>query len=594
MNNFQKIVLIGINSRFNHTNLAIRYLTEYAKKNCELEKLNVDVSFQEYTINQNFLEILNSIKKTNADVVLFSVYIWNVELSFKIISEIKKIMPSILIGCGGPEVSYVAEKILQENKNVDFIISGEGERTFADFINKKTFKQIPGIYYRSDKDDDCVRDFDCVNNCISDCNNIEKNKILWGGERKLIEDLSELPFPYPDLSKEKNKIFYYESSRGCPFNCSYCLSSIDKSVRFVKLEKVFSDLKIFLDERVPLVKFVDRTFNLNEKRYIAIWNYIIDNWNGVTTFHFEIAAHTISENAFEVLEKIPKGAIQFEIGVQSVNPKTLAACGRNTDFEIIEKNVSRIPKTIHMHLDLIAGLPLETLEDFALSFNKTICLKPEMLQLGFLKILNGTKMEEYAQKHNGYNWLEIPPYEVLSSPEMSYDDLQYLKQIEKLLDIYFNSGSFSRLMNYIIDSYENVFEFLGRLLNYFSVEKIIDDAHKMQNYFEYFYNFIFTDFCPKELDKIILEELLRFDFVCLGKCSGFPKWYVHNYSKDLHHHALCEKTEMHSTRLEYAYSEYEEFKIDIDTFEKVNTSYLILYSKPDEKKSNGKITCYKL
>lgn len=576
MNNFNKIILVGINSRFNHTNLAIRYLTEYAKKNCDLKNLNVEVEFQEYTINQNFLEILKGIKNTNADVVLFSIYIWNVEISFKIISELKKIMPSILIGCGGPEVSYVAEKILQENKNVDFIMSGEGERTFAEFIHKKTFENIPGIYYKIDE------------------NSNGKKTIHWGGERKLMEDLSELPFPYPDLTKEKNKIFYYESSRGCPFNCSYCLSSIDKTVRFVNLEKVFSDLKIFLDGKVPLVKFVDRTFNLNEKRYIAIWNYIIDNWNGITTFHFEIAAHSISENAFSVLEKIPKGAVQFEIGVQSVNLKTLEACGRNTEFEIIKKNVSRIPKTIHMHLDLIAGLPLETLEDFSLSFNKTIELKPEMLQLGFLKILNGTKMEDYAKKHNGYNWLEIPPYEVLSSPEMSYDDLQYLKQIEKLLDVYYNSGSFSKLMNYIIDNSGNAFNFFSLLLKFLTEEKLIDDAHKMQNYFEYFYNFIFSDLCPKNLDKIILEELLRFDFVCLGKCSGFPKWYIHNYNKDLHHQALCEKTEMRSTRLEYAYSEYEEFKIDIDSLEKIKTSYLIFYPKPDEKKSLGKITCSKL
>lgn len=563
------VLLVGINSRFNHTNLAIRSITEYSKLNCNnIKNHYVNISFVEFTINQNLFDILNQIKKINAKLVMFSVYIWNVEITIKIINELKKIMGDILIGCGGPEVSYKANKILQENTNIDFIISGEGELVFSQLIENITkdincYKNINGIYYM-DK---------------------SNQQIIYTGQQKIIEDLSILPFPYPNIQNEKNKIFYYESSRGCPFNCSYCLSSIDKTVRFADIQKVFQDIQLFFDSNVPLVKFVDRTFNLKEDRYIKIWQYIIDNWNGITTIHFEIEAHILSQRAFEVLSNMPEHAIQFEIGIQSVNPKTLIACGRSPNFATIASNVKKIPKTIHVHLDLIAGLPYENINDFSVSFDKTILLMPDMLQLGFLKILSGTQMEVFAQNDKNYQWQSTSPYEVLSSSEMSWDDLQFLKQIEKLLDVYYNSQRFKTTIKYIIENYHSCFSFFSCLNKYFIKQNLIDDNHKPINYYEYFFDFINSEFCPSELSRDILIELLRFDFISQTKYSNFPKWYKHNYSKDTHHNALLEHTQMHSTRLEYAYSEYEEFCVNPFTLKLEFCPILFLYPKPDQKDS---------
>ena len=322
-----EILLAAVNACYNHTNIAVRSIALY----CGAEEKPDVIGFGEWTINQPIGEILRGIAAKEPKVVVFSTYIWNVEIIQKIIPDIKKILPECKIGMGGPEASFFAQGYLEKNPALDFVICGEGEDTtkeFCDFFQKG-------------------QEFDVTS--------LEFGKI---------KGISALPFPYPAMDEPDNKIYYYESSRGCPFSCAYCMSSLDKKVRFMPIERVFADIQKFLDANVRLVKFVDRTYNLNEERYIGIWQYILDHHNGKTMFHFEIEAEYLSENAIAFLQKVPSEVMQFEIGVQSANPRTLKAVGRSDNVETLFKNVQRIPSTIHSHLDLIAGLPFEDLESF--------------------------------------------------------------------------------------------------------------------------------------------------------------------------------------------------------------------------------------
>ena len=412
-----KILLVAVNASYSHTCLAVRGLCQYVKAQ---NISNLEIDFKEVTINQPFGDILRELAVCEPDAVLFSTYIWNVELTCKIIADLKKVIPGVVIGGGGPEFGYGAKKYLSAFSDLDFIMKGEGERTLTDVckmmadgsfaeraatgisLNKK-IEDVKGLYYR------------------------RNGEIFYTGDRDLICDLGELPFAYPFLLQPEflteelrnHKIYYYESSRGCPYSCSYCMSSLDKRVRFMPLDRVFHDLQIFLDAGVGLVKFVDRTYNLQPDRYIGIWDYILRHHNGKTMFHFEIEAEYLSEEALEFLQQVPAGVMQFEIGVQSSNKKTLAAICRSTNIEKLAENVKRVPKTIHQHLDLIAGLPYEDLESFGHSFDFVMGLKPDALQLGFLKVLNGTAMEDYAGK-NGWKWMENPVYETFSLfPESS-------------------------------------------------------------------------------------------------------------------------------------------------------------------------------
>lgn len=641
-----KILLAAINSRYNHTNLAIRSIARYAEshlvqkggadKDTEKDKdaesrtiraLNVadadlcTIEIAEYTINQNKGDILRGIYQQAADAILFSVYIWNVEMTLQIIGELKKILPNIIIGVGGPEVSYRSGEILEKNKNIDFVMCGEGEKTVLELIENRfqNLSSIPGIMER--------------NSCYT--------------ERLSFPNLDEFPFPYTDKELTDcadTKIFYYESSRGCPFKCSYCLSSIDKSVRYRSLDLVFADLKKFLNvgcgndvgyendvgpennaglgndarrgndagpgnnidyekKGVKLVKFVDRTFNLDENRTIAIWEFLRKNHNGKTMFHFEIEAHTLTQKMLDCIKDFPSGIVQFEIGVQSTNPITLKEIGRTADFELIKRNVMQIPSTIHKHLDLIAGLPHEDLSSFGKSFDDVISLKPDMLQLGFLKILSGTKMADYAEKKdistkcstvNSYQFLSTPPYEVLASDSMSYEDLLFLKDLEQLLDIYYNSGNFSKTIEFLF-SLKNFsfFYFFSVLIKYFKSQLIFENAHKEIEYFSFLWNFLGDDHLDDEQtknlhrnlfthlftteEKLVLKETLRFDFISAQKTSSFPAWYKHRYDKDEHRTAINLHTEVKSHRESYAHSEYEVFDFDMKTFCKAETKYLFLY-----------------
>ena len=574
-----KTLLIGINSKFSHTNLAIRSIKEYVK-----HKSNINPVIKEFTINQLTTDILRDIIFEQPNVILFSVYIWNIEFTLKVIQEIKKILPKVFIGVGGPEVSYRAEEILQDNKFIDCVISGEGEISTCELLinlnnnfilEKNEFNSfdfnIDGIYFRN------------------------KNFT----SRNPIQNLDELFFAYPQLKISENdktensiqeenldvnnRIFYYESSRGCPFRCSYCLSSIDKSVRNRSLEKVFEDLQIFLDAKVKLVKFVDRTFNLSEDRTIAIWNFIKDNHNGITMFHFEIAAQQLSEKMLQTIKDFPKGIMQFEIGIQSTNEKTLDAIGRPANLPKLVEKIKQIPKTIHSHLDLIAGLPHESILEFKNSFDFVIKLKPDMLQLGFLKILSGTQMETFA-KENDYQFSATPPYEVLSTPYISYFDLQFLKDVEEVLDIFYNSNNFEFTFNYIFylqDKFDfSIFEILSSIVNYFREINIFETPQKTNVFFKLFLDFIDSNHFEKYqniFDKELLQNLVKFDFIISEKTSNFPTWYNRNYNKENHKEALIKFCNFESTRLAYSHSEYDEFDFNPVTFEKEKTKILFVY-----------------
>ena len=567
-----KILLVSINASYMHTNIAIRDLKNYADKHFKSKSSIPEINLAEYTINQPIGEVLRSIAFSNADWILFSTYIWNAEYVCKILPEIKKILPDCILGAGGPEFGYGAEKYLSRISDLDFIIFGEGEMTFTELIEKSPaeskalpseLNSIKGIYFRSND-----------------------GKINFSGERNLIHNLDDIPFPYPEIedgsADPDHKIYYYESSRGCPFSCSYCLSSVDKRVRFKSLERSCNEIQIFLDNNIKLVKFVDRTYNLDENHYMGIWEYILNHHNGKTMFHFEIEAEYLSEKALDFLQKIPEGMMQFEMGVQSANKETLSAINRSANIEKLAEKISRIPRTIHQHLDLIAGLPFEDLESFGRSYDFVMKLRPDALQLGFLKILSGTEMEKYA-RDKGWKWMESPAYETFSTPYLSFSDIAFLKDMETITDAYWNRGSFSYTMNYIF-RVTSPWLFFSRLLEYGRCANAFSQARKESYWFELIDDF-FKDkkngLSDESVDKNTAYDLLRYDFVRAGKKGNFPSWYRHNYNKEKHRKLLDENGMLENSRIGFSISEYEEFDCDVlaekPESEKRHTELLIKY-----------------
>jgi len=548
-----------------HTNIAIRTLKYYAEAHLKNKDLNID--FCEFTINQPIGEILRGLAESNADVVLFSTYIWNALILQQIIPDVKKVLPNCILGAGGPEFGYGANKYLTKFPSLDFIIHGEGEETFVEILNffaqnkgDRPLDSIKGLYLR------------------------QENKIVYTGDRPLLQTLDVLPFNYPELLTDNfdpdNKIYYYESSRGCPYSCSYCLSSVDKRVRFKSLEQTCQELQIFLDAKVKLVKFVDRTYNLKPERYIKIWEYILSHHNGKTMFHFEIEAEYLTKEALDFLQKVPSGVMQFEMGVQTANKQTLQTVNRSPNTEILAQNIKQIPRTIHQHLDLIAGLPFENLESFGKSFDFVMNLKPDALQLGFLKVLPGTEMEDFA-KTNGWQWQETPAYETFSTPYMPYADMNFLKDIEHLTDAYWNKGTFAFTMTYIFRKVSS-WTFLSKLVDFGRQKSTFSQARREIYWFELIFNF-FREVCPlyPELDYSLCVDLLRYDFVRSGKKGNFPSWYEHRYQKEKHQTALEKEGLLHNCRVAFSYTEYEEFDYDVrDDFpenHKQHTELLIKY-----------------
>ena len=527
-----KIVLAGINSQYVHLNLAVRYLKKYVEANSDLK-----IEIYETNINNQVFNIIKDIYELNPDKIIFSTYIWNKEYVVEIVRELKKVLPNVEIILGGPEVSYKWEKFMANMPEADALLLGEGEKVILNFLTKKDKKAL-GVVYR------------------------ENGEIIFNGIEPIIENLDIVPFPYEDWELEdRTKIFYYESSRGCPFSCSYCLSSIDKTVRYYSLDRVKKDLKRFLDSPIKLLKFVDRTFNLKKERYMEIWKFLLENYREGITFHFEINANIFDDETLDFLEKVPKGYFQFEIGVQSINPETMVAIKRNNILDKLAYNVRRISRNIHLHLDLIAGLPYETYDIFKDSFNYVYNLKPEMIQLGFLKLLKGTQMYDEVEKYQ-YKYYSKPPYEVFSNKFISFGELVKLKNLEKMLDYYYNSEKFSYTCDFVIkNNFDSAFTFFEKIADYYDKKGYLKISHKEVALFNILYDF-YVENNLKDLD--IFVEFLKYDYLALGKPGSYPEWLKSNKDSELHNQ-LIKDSEFKSVREGHKNSELEEFKYNIFT-----------------------------
>lgn len=461
-----KILLVACNAKYIHSNLAVYDLQAYASDYAD------HIVLKEYTINQQKDDIMRDIYLEHPDVVCVSCYIWNLSFVKELMADLIKILPGADFWAGGPEVSYDAEKFLTENSEFKGVMVGEGE---------ETFKELAGYYVEKNPQD--LKDMTGI--CYRD-----GDQIIHNGWRQIM-DLSSIPFIYKDLSEFKNRIIYYESSRGCPFSCSYCLSSIDKKLRFRDTETVKKELQFFIDNKVPQVKFVDRTFNCKHDHAMAIWKYINEHDNGVTNFHFEISADLLREEELQEMSTMRPGLIQLEIGVQSTNPDTIKAIHRTMDFEKLKGIVDRIHSfgNIHQHLDLIAGLPYEDYDSFRHSFNDVYALKPQQLQLGFLKVLKGSHMMEMCREY-GIVYKTQEPYEVLSTKWLDYDHVLKLKTVENMVEVYYNSGQFQNTLEYLEKFFPDAFSIYERLGSFYMEKGYGDISHTRMRRYEILLEFL--------------------------------------------------------------------------------------------------------
>ncbi|WP_127836334.1 B12-binding domain-containing radical SAM protein [Clostridium prolinivorans] len=529
-----KIALIGINSKFIHINLAIRYLKAYTND------LDYDCKIMEFSINDRLERILREILDEKPDIAAFSCYIWNLEYVLKIADLIKLIDKNIKILYGGPEVSYESKSFLENNPG-DYLIEGEGEETFREFvyniINKKEIFNIKGLYTKYG------------------------NNVIYGGKRNLM-DINKLIFPYDDDMDLNNKIVYYESSRGCPFNCKYCLSSTIRGVRFLNIERVKKELKFFIDKKVKLVKFVDRTFNCSREFSMEIWNYLI-NLDTNTTFHFEISADILNDKQINLLKKAPKGRFQFEIGVQTTNDNVLKNINRYVKFEKIKNQVLEIKKigSIKQHLDLIAGLPGENFESFKKSFNDLYSIYPDEIQLGFLKVLKGSLMKEEAEMW-GITYSPYPPYEVLKTRDISYDEIQILKRTEEIVDKYFNSQKFKSIINYFIPKFKTPFDFYSNLGEFFNNKGYFKRNLSSVDYYK-----VFLEFNSEVLkeDNEVLKEIIKFEYLKYNRKKWIPEFLTRYFNKKLEKKLKIEQKN-NTIKIPFYNYHLEIFHIDIFKF----------------------------
>ena len=496
-----KIILTTLNSKFIHTSLSIRYLKSYCK--------DIPIKTLEFTINQNLAYIVGELYKEEADIIGFSTYIWNREETFRICETLKLINPNIKIVLGGPEVSFDGENILKSHSYIDFIIYGEGEVSFCELLEKiknreEDYNNIKGLIYR------------------------DNGEIRTNPPRGLIEDLDIIPSPYEDLKEDlQNKIIYYESSRGCPFNCQFCLSSTIKGVRYFSIERVKRDLEILIDAKVGQVKFVDRTFNANKKYAMEIMSFIMEKNPKDINFHFEVTAHLLDREMLNFIKNAKEGLFQFEIGVQSTNLKTLEAIGRTTDLGKL-KSITREIKSnrnIHQHLDLIAGLPYEDYNSFKNSFNEVYEIKPEKIQLGFLKLLKGSGLRRDSKKY-GIKFLDYPPYEVLETSWLSYGEVLKLKAVEDLVEKYYNEGYFYHTLEYLIENYyERPFDFFEELSLYWESKNYHTISHSRNKLYEILMDFLHY----KEFENLwVINEVMKYDYIYNHKNPYIPKFINRN------------------------------------------------------------------
>ena len=568
-----RFLLCGINAKYIHSNLAIFSLKAYADR----KKIpGAEIISKEYTINNYVEDILQDLYEEKADVVIFSCYIWNISFVRELAAELKKVSPDVKIWAGGPEVSYAANKFLMENPAFDLIMQGEGEEVFSELIrltveekcrikdvykqseSKKVLSEIVEKRYsierkqavKEEKDIEdkhfagednvyptnyidmsklqklqgiAVRDFSgeaALGNAESNIGN--KTKIINTGFATLM-DMDTIPFVYEDFHLFEHKILYYETSRGCPFCCSYCLSSVDKTVRFRSLPIVKKELDAFLEAKVPQVKFVDRTFNCNRQRAIDIWSYLVEHDNGITNFHFEISSDLLGEEELELFAKMRPGLIQLEIGVQSTNGETVDAIHRHMDLDKLFHYVDRVHElgNIHQHLDLIAGLPYENYERFGCSFDDLYAHEPDQLQLGFLKVLKGTMMEEEVKKYS-ILYRNQPPYEVLGTKWLSYDEIILLKGVEELVELYYNSGQYTLTLKYAVPFFESPFRFYEMFSAWYRGK----GYHKLNHNRLEKYN-ILREFLREHIDENewdTLDEIMLYDMYLRENVKGRPAW----------------------------------------------------------------------
>ena len=526
-----KILLTAVNSKFVHSNLAVRYLKAFTKD------MNYQCDIREFSINDREEKILEEIIMERPNVVAFSTYIWNIEMIKRLSNLIKLVDENIEILYGGPEVSYDSQNILKE-LNGEYIIEGEGEKTYREFVEYKLGKRdintIRGLYYKKD------------------------NEVLFNGKRPLM-NMNEIVFPYEEDENLDNKIVYYEASRGCPFNCKYCLSSTIHGVRFLDIERVKRELQFFIDKKVRLVKFVDRTFNCNFKFSTAIWEFLI-NSDTKTQFHFEISADILKPQELEILRKAPKNRFQFEVGVQTTNDDVLRQINRFVNFSDIKEKVLELLaiKNIKQHLDLIAGLPGEDYTSFKKSFNDVYSIGPEEIQLGFLKLLRGSSMREEAELYD-MRYSPYPPYEILSTKDISYDELLVLKKVEHMVDKYYNSQKFNNVIKFFIDKFETPFDFFLSLGEFFEMKGYFNRNIGNSEYYK-----VFLEFNEKVLksDNSILRDIIKYDYLTFNKRRGMPEFLENRMTKEEEREIKDKLRDHYSFKENYI----ESFCIDIKEF----------------------------
>ncbi len=527
-----------------------------------------DINIIESTINNYVPDILSQIYEQKPDVIGFSCYIWNIEHVKKLCDLISKVLPETKIILGGPEVSYCPEEIFKEI-HCNYIISGEGEKAFPmllDYIcGKCDITEVEGVSYI---EDNIVKTIP------------KKNPLFMG----------DLPFAYENFDEIENRICYYEASRGCPFGCSYCLSSIEKGVRFAPIEKVKKELSVFLNKKVMQVKFVDRTFNADKNFALSIINFIKENDNGYTNFHFEVESRLLNDELLEALSTARKELFQIEVGVQSTNEQTLTAVNRKNDYEWLSYCVKKILNfgNIHIHLDLIAGLPFEDIKSFKNSFNMVCALEPHQLQLGFLKLLSGSHLKQKCDDF-GISHTPFAPYEVLSTKWLSFDDVLYLKTIEDIVEVFYNSNRFVNSLKFLKKSFDGWYDLFEALALYKNKKGTDSLVHNKQSAYTFLSDFA-KDTIPKNELKAFLC-VLKLDFLLHEKPRSSPLWAIENeFDKNKIYDILSNNEKISELIPSYStlsarellkLTHTEKFPINPFTFEKKPAEFIFDYSDKD-------------
>jgi radical SAM superfamily enzyme YgiQ (UPF0313 family) len=550
-------MLVAANSKFIHSNLALRYLKAYTSD------LDYSCDLVEFSINDRAERVVEEIMSKKPDIVAFSCYIWNMEFIERVSVLIKLIDSSVKILLGGPEVTYNSEEVLKSNSSADFVIEGEGEEPYREFVRAQIgghdLKNIRSLYFK------------------------DNNQVYYGGSRQLM-DINQLVFPYNEEDNLDNKIVYYEASRGCPFNCKYCLSSTIRGVRFLNVERVKKELKFLVDKKVRLVKFVDRTFNCSSEFAMTIWEYLM-SLDTETIFHFEISADILNNKQISLLSKAPNGRFQFEVGVQTTNNEVLKNINRFVAFEHIKKQVIELNKhgNINQHLDLIAGLPGEGFESFKKSFNDLYEIAPNEIQLGFLKVLKGAPMKAEAEQwgivHSPY-----APYEVLRTNDISYEELIMLKRVEEMVDKYYNSNKFSSILKYFIHKFKTPFDFYLELGTFFYNQGYFSRNIASADYYKVFLEFNQNRFRE---DNKVLSEIIKYDYLKYNRKKWLPEFLLRNINKNLDRD-LREAEKKNLISIPFNKYHLEIFNVDIFRFldtEVINEgNYYLIF---DENQANN-------